>query len=86
MLELPKTIPIFAAIAPGTRHPFCSSAGSVLPVPAQIPALGGLQHSEKHSPRFIELSLRKADEQEAIAFGIWYEGQLRRDRHAWLGS
>ena len=41
--------------------------------------------TEEHSLRFIELMLRKADEQEAIAFGIWYEGQLCGviDMHGW---
>lgn len=40
---------------------------------------------EEHSLRFIELMLRKADEQEAIAFGIWYQEQLCgvTDLHGW---
>ena len=41
--------------------------------------------NEDHSLRFIEMMLRKAEDQEAIAFGIWYEGQLCGvvDLHCW---
>ncbi|RAJ01501.1 ribosomal-protein-serine acetyltransferase [Chitinophaga skermanii] len=39
----------------------------------------------EHSQRFIELMLRKADQQEAIAFGMWYNGALCgvMDLHEW---
>lgn len=39
----------------------------------------------EHSLRFIEMMLRKAEDQEAIAFGVWYEGQLCGvvDLHGW---
>lgn len=41
--------------------------------------------NEDHSLRFIEMMLRKAEDQEAIAFGIWYNGQLSGvlDLHCW---
>jgi ribosomal-protein-serine acetyltransferase len=41
--------------------------------------------NEEHSLRFIEMMLRKADDQEAIAFGIWHEDQLCGviDLHSW---
>ncbi|MGE7773209.1 GNAT family N-acetyltransferase [Chitinophaga sp. NPDC101104] len=41
--------------------------------------------SEEHSLRFIELMLQKADEQEAVAFGIWYNDALCGviDLHGW---
>lgn len=41
--------------------------------------------TEEHSLRFIELMQRKADEQDAIAFGIWHGGQLCGviDLHDW---
>lgn len=41
--------------------------------------------NEEHSLRFIELMLRKADEQEAVAFGIWHGGELCGviDLHGW---
>lgn len=41
--------------------------------------------SEEHSLRFIELMLQKADEQEAVAFGIWHNGALCGviDLHGW---
>lgn len=41
--------------------------------------------TEEHSVRFIELMLRKADEEEAIAFGIWYNDVLCGviDLHEW---
>lgn len=41
--------------------------------------------SEEHSLRFIELMVRKAEEQDAIAFGIWHSGQLCGviDLHDW---
>lgn len=41
--------------------------------------------NEDHSLRFIEMMLRKAEDQEAIAFGIWYNGQLCGvlDLHCW---
>lgn len=41
--------------------------------------------TEEHSLRFIELMLRKADEQDAVAFGIWYQDQLCGviDLHGW---
>lgn len=40
---------------------------------------------EEHSLRFIELMLRKADEQDAIAFGIWHNNELCGviDLHDW---
>ena len=41
--------------------------------------------TEDHSVRFIELMLRKADEQDAIAFGIWHNNELSGviDLHDW---
>ena len=41
--------------------------------------------NEEHSLKFIEMMIRKAEEQEAIAFGIWSEGQLCGvvDLHCW---
>ncbi|MET6999262.1 GNAT family N-acetyltransferase [Chitinophaga defluvii] len=41
--------------------------------------------TEEHSMRFIQLMVRKADEQEAIALGMWYEQQFCGviDLHAW---
>src|SRR5690348_4230703 len=41
--------------------------------------------NEEHTLRFIEMMLRKAEDQEAIAFGIWYEQQLCGviDLHCW---
>jgi ribosomal-protein-serine acetyltransferase len=41
--------------------------------------------SPEHSLRFIDMMLRKTDDQEAIAFGIWYEEQLCGviDLHDW---
>ncbi|SIO46713.1 GNAT family N-acetyltransferase [Chitinophaga niabensis] len=41
--------------------------------------------TEEHSLRFIELMLRKASEQDAIAFGIWHGGHLCGviDLHDW---
>lgn len=41
--------------------------------------------SEEHSLRFIELMLRKSNEQDAIAFGIWHGGVLCGviDLHDW---
>jgi ribosomal-protein-serine acetyltransferase len=41
--------------------------------------------TEEHSLRFIELMLRKADEQDAVAFGIWHTGELCGviDLHGW---
>lgn len=41
--------------------------------------------TEEHSLRFIELMLRKADEQEAVAFGIWHKDELCGviDLHGW---
>jgi ribosomal-protein-serine acetyltransferase len=41
--------------------------------------------SEEHSLRFIELMLHKADEQEAVAFGIWNNDALCGviDLHGW---
>ncbi|MBO9152929.1 GNAT family N-acetyltransferase [Chitinophaga sp. GCM10012297] len=41
--------------------------------------------NEEHSLRFIELMMRKADEQEAVAFGIWFNNQLCGviDLHDW---
>ncbi len=41
--------------------------------------------SEDHSHRFIELMLRKSDEQEAVAFGIWHHDVLCGviDLHGW---
>jgi ribosomal-protein-serine acetyltransferase len=41
--------------------------------------------NQEHSLRFIEMMLRKAEEQEAIAFGIWYEEQFCGviDLHCW---
>ena len=41
--------------------------------------------TEEHSLRFIELMKRKADEQDAIAFGIWHKGELCGviDLHGW---
>jgi ribosomal-protein-serine acetyltransferase len=40
---------------------------------------------EDHSKRFIQLMMRKADEQEAVAFGIWHNGELCGviDLHDW---
>jgi ribosomal-protein-serine acetyltransferase len=41
--------------------------------------------NEEHSLRFIEMMLRKAEDQDAIAMGMWYEGQLCGviDLHSW---
>ncbi|UPK70358.1 GNAT family N-acetyltransferase [Chitinophaga filiformis] len=41
--------------------------------------------NEEHTLRFIEMMLRKAEDQEAIAFGIWYQAQLCGviDLHCW---
>ncbi|WP_160712131.1 GNAT family N-acetyltransferase [Chitinophaga solisilvae] len=41
--------------------------------------------SEEHSLRFIQMMLRKAEDQEAIALGIWYKGVLCgvMDLHDW---
>jgi len=41
--------------------------------------------NEEHSLRFIEMMLRKADDQDAIAMGIWNEGVLCGviDLHSW---
>lgn len=41
--------------------------------------------NEEHSLRFIQLMQRKADEQEAIALGMWYQQDLCgvMDLHAW---
>jgi ribosomal-protein-serine acetyltransferase len=41
--------------------------------------------NEEHSVRFIEMMLRKAEDQDAIAMGMWYEGQLCGviDLHSW---
>lgn len=41
--------------------------------------------TEEHSLRFIELMLRKTNEQEAVAFGIWHNQQLCGviDLHGW---
>ncbi|MGX5818127.1 GNAT family N-acetyltransferase [Chitinophaga lutea] len=41
--------------------------------------------NEEHSLRFIELMLRKTDEQDAVAFGIWENGRLCGviDLHGW---
>jgi ribosomal-protein-serine acetyltransferase len=41
--------------------------------------------NQEHSLRFIEMMLRKADDQDAIAFGIWYQQQLCgvMDLHCW---
>ncbi|MBW8686062.1 GNAT family N-acetyltransferase [Chitinophaga rhizophila] len=39
----------------------------------------------EHTLRFIEMMLRKAEEQDAIAFGVWYQEQLCGviDLHGW---
>ncbi len=41
--------------------------------------------TEEHSLRFIELMLRKANEQSAVAFGIWHNSELCGviDLHDW---
>jgi ribosomal-protein-serine acetyltransferase len=41
--------------------------------------------NEGHSLQFIEMMLRKAEDQEAIALGMWYEGELAGviDLHGW---
>ncbi|MGF6845471.1 ribosomal-protein-serine acetyltransferase [Chitinophaga sp. W3I9] len=41
--------------------------------------------NEEHSLRFIQLMLRKAEEQEAIALGVWYKEQFCGviDLHGW---
>ncbi|RPE13578.1 N-acetyltransferase [Chitinophaga lutea] len=41
--------------------------------------------TEEHSLRFIELMLRKANEQTAVAFGIWHNNELCGviDLHDW---
>jgi len=41
--------------------------------------------NEEHSVRFIQLMQRKAEEQEAMALGIWYQQQLCgvMDLHGW---
>lgn len=41
--------------------------------------------NEEHSLRFIEMMMRKAEDQEAIAFGIWYQQELCGvvDLHCW---
>lgn len=41
--------------------------------------------TEEHSLRFIELMLRKAEDEEAIAFGIWHKDVLCGviDLHEW---
>ena len=41
--------------------------------------------NQEHSLRFIEMMLRKAEDQEAIAFGIWVGEQLGGvvDLHSW---
>lgn len=40
---------------------------------------------EEHSRRFIEMMQRKAEEQEAVAFGIWYHNAFCGviDIHSW---
>jgi ribosomal-protein-serine acetyltransferase len=40
---------------------------------------------EEHTRRFIEMMQRKAEDREAIAFGIWFEEQLGGvlDLHGW---
>ena len=41
--------------------------------------------NEEHSLRFIQLMQRKADEQEAMALGMWYQEELCgvMDLHGW---
>lgn len=41
--------------------------------------------TEEHSLRFIELMQRKADEEDAVAFGIWHNDVLCGviDLHGW---
>jgi ribosomal-protein-serine acetyltransferase len=41
--------------------------------------------NEEHTLGFIEMMQRKAEDQEAIAFGIWYQGELCGvvDLHCW---
>ncbi|MBC9910977.1 GNAT family N-acetyltransferase [Chitinophaga varians] len=41
--------------------------------------------NEEHSARFIQMMQRKAEEQEAIALGIWYQHHLCgvMDLHGW---
>lgn len=41
--------------------------------------------NEEHSVRFIQLMQRKAEEQEAVAMGVWYKDELCGviDLHGW---
>lgn len=40
---------------------------------------------QEHTLRFIEMMLRKAEDREALAMGIWYQGELGGviDLHGW---